>query len=804
VEARAGLLVVTAAVLAGELTAPTWPALSELAVVPLLATAALWVASGRAGGIRLWLLVGTLGLALGALRMRSIVHPLLAPGDVARLALPQSVTLEGRIARAPAPRSEATVLVVEAERVRRGTTWEPANGLVRVSLRHATRRWRYSDRLRFAARLRQPRNFDNPGRFDWVGHLGRQGIRVITSLAGDDAVVRLPGRTRGVRAWLERWRARLERRIARALPGPEGPILQALVVGQDGAIAPDVREAFTRAGVVHVLSVSGLHIGLVAALAFALVRWLLARSERLLLAVDVDRVAGVVSLGPVALYAALAGLGVATLRSALMAAAAVAAALVARRIDVLRSLTLAALGLAVAWPGSPLEIGFQLSFASVAAIAAGVARLAPGAGRGGGWRTRLRAAALVSPCALLGTAPLTAFHFHQVSIVGLVANPLVVPIFGSAVVALGLVGAVVEPAVPGLTVLLFRAAGMLLRPGIALVDALASPRWAAVDVPIPTLFELGLGYTLLAALLMLPGRARRALVAVALLLGVADAGFWVRERRMADRLRVTFLDVGQGDAAVLELPGGRVLVVDAGGFPGSDFDPGAAVVTPFLLTRKILSVDALAMTHAHPDHFGGLASLILHDRPREFWWTGVRGQGTAWTRLEAVLAARHTRVRVLGAGDPPPGFAAGIRVLHPPTPAAGLSLNDSSLTLRAGLGSVGILLTGDIERRAEVRLAETPEALASLVLKVPHHGSRTSSTPAFLDAVAPRVAVVSVGAENRYRLPAPDVEARYRARGICVLRTDRCGAVTVETDGRNLAVSAMRPECSCPERSARR
>jgi competence protein ComEC len=801
---RVGLGVITIGVLAGGLAADGWSRLlPHLGVAAALLAAGLWWWTGRRRDCLLWGAVGLAAVALGAARPARSVREL-PPAHVARLPLPHATTLVARVAAAPERRPGRSVLLVEAETVGRGRTRRPVSGRVRLTVRAPSRRWRYGERLRVDTTLRAPRNFDNPGSFDYAGHLARRGVYVTAFVWDGTTVERLRGRAGGPRAWLERWRARLAAGIEAAVPPPESAVLLALVVGEMGGVDAALREAFARAGVIHVLSISGLHVGLVAAGAFGVVRWLLARSEHLLLALDVGRVAAATSLLPVVLYAALAGLGVPTLRSALMIAATVLAGLLGRGTHVLRTLALSAVVVAVAWPGSPREIGFQLSFASVLAIVCGVGRFAPPpapeAGRRQRWLFRLRAAALVSPCALLGTAPLTAFHFHQVSLIAVVANPLTVPIFGAGTVTLGLAGALVEPLWRDGSRALFRAAGLLLRPGIALVRALAAPGWSAVDVPIPNLLELLLLYAVLGGVLLRPRGGGRALLACGVLGLALDASWWAYQRFGARDLRVTFLDVGQGDASVVELPGGRVIVVDAGGFPGSDFDTGQAVVSPFLCARKILRLDALVMTHAHPDHAGGLAYLLAHHRPRELWWTGVPGTGPGWERLRGAIAASGARLRVLTDGVPVPAFARGTTVLHPPAAPdpARLSLNDSSLTLRLDSGGGSLLLTGDIESSAEGRLVQTPWRLPATVLKVPHHGSRTSSTVPFVAAVAPAVAVISVGTDNRYRLPAPEVEARYRAGGTCLLRTDRCGAITITLGGSRPRVEARGRGCGCP------
>lgn len=781
---EAGLPVATGALVAGALVAtvgaPPWPALGVAALV----AAAAGAASRRARPAAMLALVAFTAFGLGAARSHAVRYPRLPPDHVAHLELPARTTLVGRIAAPPEHRRRQSLLVVEAETV----GGRPARGRVRVSVRRPGRRWRWGDRLRVETTLRLPRNFENPGRFDWVAHLGRQGIHVTAFVWDAGAVRRLPGGPGGVRALLERWRSDVARRITAAIPAPHAAVLRALVLGDQGGIPARLRDAFTRAGVVHVLSVSGLHVTLVAAGAYWLLRRALGRSERLLLTAAVEPIAAGLALVPVGLYAALAGLGIPVLRASGMVAAVAAGRALGRRVDPLRALALAALGLTLAFPAAPLDVGFQLSFASVAAIVWGVRALAP---VGPPWRR----AVLVSPCALAGTAPLTALHFGQVSLVGLAANAAVVPIFGSAVVLPGLLGALLTPLAPAAASLAFALAGRVVAAGGRVVEAFAAVPGAALEVPEPSLGTVAGLYAALGAALV-RGRGRRALAAIAVVTllaqGAAHAAAALGERP----LRVTFLDVGQGDAAVVELPTGGTLVVDAGGFPGSEFDTGEAVVWPYLRHRGILRPDAVVMTHAHPDHSGGLGAL-LRRRPREFWWTGVPGRGEAWRRLADAVAASGARVRVLADASPLPGFAAGVAVLHPVPETGGLSLNDTSLTLRVAAGG-GVLLTGDIEAAAESRLLARPARLASRVLKVPHHGSRTSSAPAFVAAVRPAIAVVSVGTDNRYRLPAAAVEARYRDAGACVLRTDRCGAVTVTSDARGLRVRTERPGCGCP------
>ncbi len=647
------------------------------------------------------------------------------------------------------------------------------------------------DRVRIHASIRRPRNFRNPRAYDQAGALARKGIWITGHVTGD-SIEHLGREPAGLRLRIAAERVRIGRLINESLPTAEAGLLRSLVVGDQGAVSPDLWRQIAEAGLAHLLSISGLHIAAVWGACFLAARWIASRSEWLLLFGNVRALAAVLALPPAIAYGLLAGLGVPTERSLATTALLVAALTLGREGRPTRLLCLTAVGLAIAHPGSPLDVSYQLSFASVLALLLGAEswigrverRPASSYPR---WKTRLGLALVVPASALAGTAPLVALHFNRLTPIGLVTNPLLVPACGTPATLLGLLGAAASFASEDAARSLFALTYWPLATLRSAVAAAVDLPLASLVVPTPTLLEVALVYAWL-SLPWAPTRLRRPAGAILLSLSLVDAAAWTDHRFHHRDLRVRFLDVGQGDSAVVELPGGRVLVIDGGGFARSRFDVGERVVAPYLWSRKILRVDFLVASHGDWDHQGGLHFLAQELAPRELWLPDRDHEAARLEPLARIVAEGGGVVRRLRPGQRPlEEGALTIEALHPP-PDGDLSANDSSLVLRIGLRGVSFLFPGDVQAKGERALAEGHALGAITVLKVPHHGSSTSSGEEFLRRANPSLAVVSAGLGNPFGFPSPAVVDRYRRLGIALLQSDVDGSVSVSTDGDRLRV----------------
>lgn len=785
IAAALGLLLGDAAGAEGTLFAPA-PAAAACAA------AAFWLVAGRAPARRV--AVAVLAAALGNLAAYRAVHPRLPSDHIAAAPMHVPLAIEATVVDDPETSAAHRRMRLRVARLDDGSGWRDARGDCLLTLRTAAREWRRGDIVRADVTLRRPRNFGNPGEFDYTGYLARRGLYVTAFAADDSEVIRVGRAAEGAGTWLARWRHGVGTLITRTLPSPDAAVLSALVIGTT-ALPDEVRTAFNRAGVSHVLSISGLHVGLVAAASYAFFRWLLARSRWLLLNTTVPKLAVALSTVPVLCYAGIAGGSVATLRALVMLLVFVAAVVVDRQRHLLVSLAAAAIIVIAISPGASLDISFQLSFVAVLGLVLGLERFWPWWRRWEeqrlvrlrGWRGRIwrpiALYAVVTCSALAATTPLTAAHFNQVSAAALVANAIVVPLLGSVAVTLGLLAALLFLISETLAHGCVAIAGPVVHLGVAVVRIVAALPYAAVRVVTPTPLELALAYAALGAAIRLVGRARTVALAVVTLALLVDGAWWYVDRYHRSDLRITFLSVGQGDAAVVEFPGSAVMVIDGGGLGGSTFDVGERIIAPFLWSRKIARIDYVVLSHPQWDHYAGLPFLATRFSPHEFWSNGSEARSARFTELRRALDAYGVRrVRMRRGARRRIGVVDVAAHAPPPQPGA-LSVNDRSLVLGLEFGRTRVLFTGDIETAAEAQLVAAADGnLASTILKVPHHGSHTSSSAAFVQAVAPRLAVISAGRDNRFGFPHPDVLERYATRATTVARTDRDGAVRVRVE----------------------
>jgi competence protein ComEC len=620
---------------------------------------------------------------------------------------------------------------------------------------------RPGQRWQFTVRLRKPHGTSNPHGFDAEVWMLERGIRATGYVRAQPSARMLSTMVHAPGYWIERVRSAARTRILSVLgDAPQAGVLAALAIGDQQAIGASQWAVFTRTGVNHLMSISGLHITMLAALAFGVTVRGWPRLAGLALRVPAQRAGAIAGLGVGIGYALLAGFGVPAQRTVTMlgvVALALAGARAVRSVDVLAVALLAVLALD---PWAILSAGFWLSFGAVALLFyIGAGRLE----RDG----LLRGWARVQWALTLGLVPLLLALFQQVSIVSPVANAIAIPLVGLMVVPLTLAGTLL----PLDTALVFAAflmdwcyAFLLLLDGLpaAVWEQHAPPGWAVAVALVGIAWLLAprgfparwVGAFALMPLVALPA-ARP-----------APGAFW------AD-----VLDVGQGLAVVVRTSG-HALLFDAGPAFSRDADSGSRIIVPHLRATGVQRLDELIVSHDDIDHTGGMASVLA---------------AVPVTRVSTPLPAADPRLpgpwltRRCQAGVHWDWDGVGFALLHPGAGSYNrqdVKDNDRSCVLRVASGAGSLLIAGDIEGGAEADLlARSAAALRSDVLVVPHHGSRSSSTDAFLRAVDPALAIFTVGYRNRFGHPAPDVVERYAAQGSRILRSDGDGAVLLRFEG---------------------
>ena len=825
-------------------------AIALAAAVVTVAAAILSVARGARWSAAVCLVAYAMaGFAAGQRSRAELPAPLLQwfEAEIAADA-PHTVTwIGGRLRRDATPTDYGASLVIDVVRVEQGGVARPLRGAVRASVGGSLvegylAEWRQGRTVRLPIRLRRPARYANRGTPDQAARMQVRGIDLLGSVTSALQVEVLEaGSPR--EEWSGRARAYVRRAVAATVgtyDARSSAIVTAVLIGDRAGLDRGTTERLQQGGIYHVIAISGGNIAVLTAALLLVLR----------LAGTGPRLAAVLAIGCLLAYAQVVAPEASVTRAVFVAVVFLAARAVDHRTDALHTLALAAACLVAADPRVLVDPGFQLTFGATAGLLVGVPRLMAWAGgdnqsaamptgrsdRSAGARAirflLVPAAGLfvATICAELALFPIAAFHFSRVTVAGLGLNFAAIPLMSVTQLA-GMAAVGLAP----VNATLAEGAGWIAHVAAAgIVEStrvLAWAPWLSWRLPAPGLTVVAVYYSGWALWLLAhrgptprPDGASRASEAFkvrrtrsrsmqwtgAVLIAASAAAMlaapipgWTGWRT-ADAcallpaatgagkpLRVDFLDVDQADAALVRFPDGRSLLVDAAGQVRGQADVGGRVVVPAVWALGVRRLDYLAITHGHPDHIGGAGAVLRDLRPREVWEGIPVPSSEPLARLRAAARAVGAAWRTLGAGDTGHLGGTRVRVLHPPAPdwERPRVRNDDSLVLELRYGNVSIVLPGDIEAGVERAITTALEPAARRVVKAPHHGSRTSSSAAFVEALRPLVAVVSAGRDHVFGHPHHEVVARYEAAGSIVLATGDEGAVAICTDGRGLVAS---------------
>jgi competence protein ComEC len=586
-------------------------------------------------------------------------------------------------------------------------------------------------------------------------------------------------------SYIEAWRKFLARRIEDSGTKYAG-IIKALAIGDTTDLDVQTKELFLKTGTSHILSISGSNISIVTAFFFFIARMLMRISVLMRLRGDDKKYAALLSIPFAVLFMLTAGSGIPIIRATIMIIVYMSALYFGRTRHVENTVALSALIILMIYPHSIFMPTFQLTFVSVFSILLFTKKLYPYARA---WHPVFKwsfSSVLITISAMIGTLPIVLYHFYGVNPLAVIHNLIAVPLMCVIAMPLALVGMLVPYGE-----YLLRLSGEIISITLYILNHLN----LGYLFPLirPTLFETMSYFIILVSLLFIKKKLVRFIFIFILAPSLLIYSYGVvKDRFYNNDICFNFIDVGLGDAILVEAPQGMRMLIDGGGLYSGDFDMGKSILTPLLLSKKVLSLDYVINTHPHSDHYGGLLYVLDHFQVRHFATATYLVSDPAYNEILATAKKKNIPIALWKRGDDIIfNNRTELRVLNPPQGLTIENLNNRSLVINIRCGKNDFLFTGDIETAVEEQLIFSQFPLYADVLKIPHHGSKYSSSPYFLRAVKPAIAVMSVGPGIK-GIPSEETLERYRLLSIPVLRTDRDGLIRVCSDGERISYCTYR------------
>lgn len=666
------------------------------------------------------------------------------------------------------------------------------------------------DRISALVKLRQPKVLYNPGVISY--DIKKDGITAI----GYTKQMQVTEQGKGLLSWLYNLRFTLGKVMDNSLSDENAALLKAIIPGLKRGIGTDMRDAFSATGLAHLLSISGTHFGLLAFIIFKFVRMFVQLLPvkvltKMTLYITPTQTAIVLTIPILVFYAVISGVSTPTVRALVMVFIYMSALYLGRKGQWLNSLSIAAILILLWEPSTLFELSFLLSFTAVLSIGlvlekkeeqvpdpfvtgqgSPAALIQAGQAERGQLLTmvfeKIKTATLITAAAVMGTAPFVVLYFKQFPLISPVTNLIVTPLICFVILPIGFFS--------GFAALLFNLPVLPLNglidgvTHVALIFVKVFSKFPYANLHVHNPSIIIVIFYFFSLLFIVKSRFRWRFVPFILVISFYIAG----PHLSPDKFRVTFLDSGQGETSLVELPDNKTMLID--GSTGSP-DIGRMVIAPHLWSKGIRHIDYLVLSHAHPDHFGGLLYIMDNFGIGEIWSNGrYLPEADDFFRKIDQYNIPH---RILKRGDVLETADYKFLALHPydeffagSTRGAYSNQNSDSLVLKIESDGMSVLFTGDIEAEAEDDLVHLGKWLKSDIIKVPHHGSRTSSSAGFLAAVSPKTAVVSVGKNNSFNHPHQEAIERYETAGASFYRTDMDGAITITQNGDSYIIETIK------------